>query len=140
VHRRRSAAPAEFPTGCFLTSFILSKKPDGHGRIFSLSAAAFSDVIEIHWLMGLYPTSQTVDFVGVHALNEFSRRQKAEATLDFDATNTPATVQSAFEEAIKCHAQSCFVSSAIIVRKTLDGLDDLRLLESHNRRPLETCH
>ena len=43
-------------------------------------------------------------------------------TLDFDATNIPATVQSAFEEAIKCHAQSCFVASAIMVRKTLEEL------------------
>lgn len=43
-------------------------------------------------------------------------------TLDFDATNIPATVQSALEEAIKCHAQSCFVASAIMVRKTLEEL------------------
>jgi hypothetical protein len=43
-------------------------------------------------------------------------------TLDFDATNIPAAVQSAFEEAIKCHAQSCFVASAIMVRKTLEEL------------------
>lgn len=43
-------------------------------------------------------------------------------TLDFDATNIPATVQGAFEEAIKCHAQSCFVASAIMVRKTMEEL------------------
>lgn len=43
-------------------------------------------------------------------------------TIDFDATNIPAAVQSAFEEAIKCHAQSCFVASAIMVRKTLEEL------------------
>jgi hypothetical protein len=43
-------------------------------------------------------------------------------TLDFDATNIPAAVQSAFEEAIKCHAQNCFVASAIMVRKTLEEL------------------
>jgi uncharacterized protein DUF4145 len=43
-------------------------------------------------------------------------------TIDFDATNIPATVQSALEEAIKCHAQSCFVASAIMVRKTLEEL------------------
>jgi hypothetical protein len=43
-------------------------------------------------------------------------------TLDFDATNIPAAVQSAFEEAIKCHAQSCFVASTIMVRKTLEEL------------------
>jgi hypothetical protein len=43
-------------------------------------------------------------------------------TIDFDATNIPAGIQSAFEEAIKCHAQSCFVASAIMVRKTLEEL------------------
>ena len=43
-------------------------------------------------------------------------------TIDFDATNIPAAVQSAFEEAIKCHAQNCFVASAIMVRKTLEEL------------------
>jgi len=43
-------------------------------------------------------------------------------TLDFDPTNIPATVVGAFEEAIKCHAQSCFVASAIMVRKTLEEL------------------
>jgi hypothetical protein len=43
-------------------------------------------------------------------------------TIDFDATNIPAPVQSALEEAIKCHAQSCFVASAIMVRKTLEEL------------------
>jgi hypothetical protein len=43
-------------------------------------------------------------------------------TIDFDATNIPAAVQGALEEAIKCHAQSCFVASAIMVRKTLEEL------------------
>ena len=43
-------------------------------------------------------------------------------TIDFDAANVPVAVQSAFEEAIKCHAQRCFVASAIMVRKTLEEL------------------
>jgi uncharacterized protein DUF4145 len=43
-------------------------------------------------------------------------------TIDFDATNVPVPVQNAFEEAIKCHAQRCFVASAIMVRKTLEEL------------------
>ncbi len=43
-------------------------------------------------------------------------------TIDFDTTNIPAAVQSALEEAIKCHSQSCFVASAIMVRKTLEEL------------------
>jgi hypothetical protein len=43
-------------------------------------------------------------------------------TIDFDTTNVPVPIQSAFEEAIKCHAQRCFVASAIMVRKTLEEL------------------
>jgi len=43
-------------------------------------------------------------------------------TIEFDTTNIPATVVNAFEEAIKCHSQSCFVASAIMVRKTLEEL------------------
>jgi hypothetical protein len=43
-------------------------------------------------------------------------------TIDFDTTNVPVPVQSALDEAIKCHAQRCFVASAIMVRKTLEEL------------------
>ena len=43
-------------------------------------------------------------------------------TIDFDATNVPANIVSAFEEAIKCHAAQCFIASAIMVRKTLEEL------------------
>lgn len=42
--------------------------------------------------------------------------------LDFDATNIPASITKALEEAITCHANECFVASAIMVRKTLEEL------------------
>jgi hypothetical protein len=42
--------------------------------------------------------------------------------LDFDSTNISAKVKNAFEEAIACHSQQCFVASAIMVRKTLEEL------------------
>jgi len=42
--------------------------------------------------------------------------------LDFDSTNVPAAVKNAFEEAIACHSQQCFVASAVMVRKTLEEL------------------
>jgi Domain of unknown function (DUF4145) len=42
--------------------------------------------------------------------------------LDFDSTNIPIAVKNAFEEAIACHSQQCFVASAIMVRKTLEEL------------------
>lgn len=42
--------------------------------------------------------------------------------IDFDATNIPAAVLKALEEAITCHASSCFIAAAIMVRKTLEEL------------------
>jgi hypothetical protein len=42
--------------------------------------------------------------------------------IDFDTVNLPAGVVSSFEEAISCHANQCFVASAIMVRKTLEEL------------------
>jgi hypothetical protein len=43
-------------------------------------------------------------------------------TIDFDACDIPARVVDAFEEAIACHAHRCFVSAAIMVRKTLEAV------------------
>lgn len=42
--------------------------------------------------------------------------------LDFDATNIPAMVAKAMEEAVACHAAECFIAAAIMVRKTLEEL------------------
>src|SRR5215471_18728759 len=41
---------------------------------------------------------------------------------DFDSTNIPATVLVALEEAVTDHANQCFISAAIMVRKTLEEL------------------
>jgi hypothetical protein len=42
--------------------------------------------------------------------------------IDFDATNIPPKVVAALEEAIKCHANACYVAGAVMVRKTLEEL------------------
>jgi len=42
--------------------------------------------------------------------------------IDFDPVNLPAPVLAAFEEAISCHANRCFIAAAIMVRKTLEEL------------------
>ncbi len=42
--------------------------------------------------------------------------------IDFDSTDIPASVMAALEEAITCHANRCFVASAIMVRKCLEEL------------------
>ena len=42
--------------------------------------------------------------------------------IDFDASGIPAPIVNALEEAITCHAQSCFFAAAIMVRKSLEEL------------------
>jgi len=42
--------------------------------------------------------------------------------IDFDATNIPKALVSSLEDAITCHANQCYVASAIMVRKTLEEL------------------
>jgi hypothetical protein len=68
------------------------------------------------------PTCRTHIFV---VYNEVQGRLEVLAAypaerIDFDATNLPAPVLSAIEEAIICHAHECYVASAIMVRKTLE--------------------
>jgi hypothetical protein len=43
-------------------------------------------------------------------------------TIPFDKENIPNKVLTAFEEAIKCHSNSCFIASAIMIRKTLEEI------------------
>lgn len=43
-------------------------------------------------------------------------------TIPFDKENMPGGVLKAFEEAIKCHSNNCFVASAIMIRKTLEEI------------------
>jgi hypothetical protein len=42
--------------------------------------------------------------------------------IDFDSTNIPQKVLATLEEALTCHANQCFVASAIMIRKALDLL------------------
>lgn len=43
-------------------------------------------------------------------------------TIPFEKENIPEKVLRAFEEAIKCHSNSCFIASAIMIRKTLEEI------------------
>ncbi len=42
--------------------------------------------------------------------------------LIFDASNIPAQIKNALEEAITCHANQAYIAAAIMVRKTLEEL------------------
>ena len=53
-------------------------------------------------------------------------------TVDFDSSDLPRPVVQAFEEAITCHANNCYIASAIMVRKTLEELCRDRNAEGGN--------
>jgi hypothetical protein len=42
--------------------------------------------------------------------------------IDFDRENIPQEVLNVFGEAITCHAEGCYVASAIMIRRTLEEL------------------
>jgi len=42
--------------------------------------------------------------------------------IDFDATNLPPQILACLEEAIKCHASSCYRAAALMVRRTLEEM------------------
>lgn len=43
-------------------------------------------------------------------------------SIPFDKENIPNGVLQAFEEAISCHSNNCFIASAIMIRKTLEEI------------------
>ena len=43
-------------------------------------------------------------------------------TIPFDKTGIPDRILDAFTEAITCHANNCFIASAIMIRKTLEEI------------------
>jgi hypothetical protein len=53
-------------------------------------------------------------------------------TIPFDKENIPINVLSAFEEAVKCHSNDCFISSAIMIRKTLEEISVERKSKGKN--------
>jgi hypothetical protein len=52
--------------------------------------------------------------------------------LDFDASNLPAEIVAAVEEAITCHANECFIAAAIMVRKALELTCDAQGAQAAN--------
>lgn len=43
-------------------------------------------------------------------------------TIPFDVSNIPLRIVKAFEEALICHSNKCYVASAIMIRKTLEEI------------------
>jgi len=54
------------------------------------------------------------------------------ALIDFNKESIPSTVAATFEEALKCHANECFISSAIMIRKTLEEICAERNITDEN--------
>jgi Domain of unknown function (DUF4145) len=61
-------------------------------------------------------------FVAYNSLSKNVIVSYPSETIDFDSTDLPPSVIESFEEAIICHANQCYVASAIMVRKTLEEL------------------
>jgi hypothetical protein len=46
-------------------------------------------------------------------------------TIDFDATDLPAVVVEALDEAVRCHSAGCYRATALMVRRALELVCDL---------------
>ncbi len=53
-------------------------------------------------------------------------------TIPFDNDNIPKEISEAFQEAIICHSNNCFIASAIMIRKTLEEICAEREAEGKN--------
>jgi Domain of unknown function (DUF4145) len=69
------------------------------------------------------PTCHTHVFV-VHDANSKVLKSYPSEKIDFDHTNVPLRISKSFEEALICHAESCYVAAAIMIRRTLEELCD----------------
>lgn len=52
--------------------------------------------------------------------------------IDFNTENIPERIRSCLEEAITCHAESCYIASAIMVRRTLEELCENKGIKADN--------
>lgn len=68
------------------------------------------------------PSCRTVVYVIYDMTKNRIRASYPPERLDFDSTNVPASITTALDEAITCHANECFIAGAIMVRKTLEEL------------------
>ncbi len=53
-------------------------------------------------------------------------------TISFEKENIPENILSAFQEAIICHSNNCYIASAIMIRKTLEEICVERNAEGKN--------
>jgi hypothetical protein len=54
--------------------------------------------------------------------------------IDFDSANIPPAIVRSLEEALTCHAEECFVASAIMVRRTLEEVCQDKAAQGANLR------
>jgi hypothetical protein len=69
------------------------------------------------------PKCQEIVFVNMEGEHVIAYPAKR---LDFEPTDIPQNIVASFEEAITGHANQCFRSAAIIVRRTLEEICDYR--------------
>jgi len=66
------------------------------------------------------------------SLNSYLEETFPKATIPFHQTNIPQQISDAFEESLICHANKCFVASAIMIRKTLEEICNERQAQGGN--------
>lgn len=65
-------------------------------------------------------TCNSLIFVIVNSVNEIFTFPSN--VISFDKENIPDKVLNAFEEAVTCHSNQCYIASGIMIRKTLEVL------------------
>jgi len=61
---------------------------------------------------------------GTNAPNNGTLYTFPSSRISFDKSGIPESILRSFEEAIICHSAQCFIASAIMLRKTLEGICD----------------
>jgi hypothetical protein len=59
--------------------------------------------------------------------------------IDFKTENIPEKIRSCLKEAIACHAEGCYVASAIMVRRTLEELCEDKATKGDNLKKRIEC-
>lgn len=93
---------------------------------FDLAGA--SDIANGIWVFGLRkcpnPNCKGLLFFGkgTQAPHNSTLITYPSSKIMFDKTGIPLSILRSFEEAITCHSTECFIASAIMLRKTLEGI------------------
>lgn len=97
----------------------------GHNGVFGIIGSDLGeDSCEIRFGSRVYPNINCqghIFFIQNYNSNSILATFPSEL-IPFDKDKIPSKITSAFEEALICHSNQCFVASAIMIRKTLEEI------------------